>query len=117
RVQGLNAEDKEKVFAQAKEKTPVMKQSNAAQKALSDIIPAMEEQLEKAGEKGIFVEPFQKFTAECALYFQLLEASKVRTVLEADFLAVSKQEESRTLIADINNAVNAAQEVFVKLGG
>lgn len=115
RIEGLTAEDKKKIFKQAKDSMPSMDGDNAAKKALRDIIPAMNEKLEEAADLGVHVEPFQKFSAEMELYFNLVHASKNRSRLMQDVMSPSNADGN--MITDIVRSVEQAQRKFNDLGG
>lgn len=115
RIEGLSPEDKKKILKQAKDSLPSMDEDNAAKKALRDIIPAMNEKLEEAAELGVHVEPFQKFSAEMELYFNLVNASKNRSRLMQDVMSPSNADGN--MITDIVRSVEQAQKKFNDLGG
>lgn len=115
RIEGLSPADKKKILEQARNLLPVVKEDTAAKKALASIIPEMNEQLEKAQELGVYVEPFQKFSAEMELYFNLVHASKNRGKLMSDVLSPSNTDGN--VITDIVRSVELAQRKFYDLGG
>lgn len=115
RIEGLTAEEKKKILKQAKDTLPSMDSDNAAKKALRDIIPAMKEKLEEVAELGVHVEPFQKFSAEMELYFNLVHASKNRSRLMQDVMSPSNADGN--MITDIVRSVEQAQKKFYELGG
>lgn len=115
RIEGLKPEEKQKILQQAKANVPSMEDENAAKKALRSIIPYMNEQLEKAEQLGVHVEPFQKFSAEMELYFNLVHASKNRDRLMNEILSPSNADGDT--ITDIVHSVEQAQKKFFDLGG
>lgn len=115
RIEGLSAADKKKILEQARNALPTLKEDTAAKKALSAIIPEMNEKLEEAEALGVYVEPFQKFSAEMELYFNLVNASKNRSKLMSDVLSPSNADGN--MVTDIVRSVEQAQRKFYDLGG
>jgi hypothetical protein len=83
---------------------------------LSCVIPDMKWALSNAKGEGVYVEPFEKFTAECALYINLLQASQALAGVEGGLSNVRDTSRMERL-ADIKQSVERAQETFVELGG
>lgn len=115
RIEGLKPEEKKKILQQARDAMPSMNADTAAQKALRDIVPTMNEKLEEARDLGVHVEPFQKFAAEMDLYFNLVHASKNRNRLMDDVMSPSNADGNT--ITDIVRSVDRAQKTFFDLGG
>ncbi|MBI1216845.1 MAG: hypothetical protein GC185_13665 [Alphaproteobacteria bacterium] len=82
---------------------------------IDDLLPVMKDELEKTKALGVHVEPFQKFTAECELYANLLYASKNLEALEQSTLSANNV--STSLITQIRESVDRAQAKFTELGG
>jgi hypothetical protein len=79
------------------------------------LIGSMNEDLETAKSLGVHVEPFQKFSAECELYANLLNASKNLEAMEKSTLSANNV--NTGLITEIRESVEKAQRKFLQLGG
>ncbi len=80
-----------------------------------DILDEATEYLDQIEEKGVHIEPFKKFAAECEVYAYLLNASQKRLQLEQGF--VSANNNTTNLIVEIRKSVDMAREKFMELGG
>lgn len=116
RIEGLQPEEKADVLSRAEGLTPVRKNdAKPFPKIIDGLIPQMNSQLEAAKNLGVHVEPFQKFTAECELYANLLYASQNLAKLEKGFVSVNNSDSN--LITQIRESVDKAQRKFLDLGG
>lgn len=71
--------------------------------------------LDKAESKGVHVEPFRKFLAECEVYLHMLNASIRLPQLERSLMAASQADVS--LAIRIQESVSKAEVKFKQLGG
>ncbi len=116
RIEGLQPEEKKDVLSHADDLTTVRKNdAKPFPKIIDDLIPQMNAQLETAKSLGVHVEPFQKFSAECELYANLLYASQNLAKLERGFVSVNNSDAN--LITQIRDSVDRAQRKFLDLGG
>lgn len=115
KITGLKDAEKKTILSAARNQMPSMDSDDACDRALRYIIPSMKETLAEARELGVHVEPFQKFTSECELYMNLLNASQSLSRLERGFVSASNSDTS--LITTIRQSVDMAQKSFVELGG
>lgn len=115
KIAGLEPAEKKKILSTAKSQMPGMDSDDACDMALRYIIPEMKETLEEAKGLGVHVEPFAKFTAECELYMNLLNASQSLSRLEQGFVSASNS--NTDLITTIRQSVDKAQKSFAELGG
>jgi len=114
-ITGLTDAEKKKILSAARSQMPGMDSDDACEKALRYIVPEMKETLEEAKNLGVHVEPFAKFTAECELYMNLLNASQSLSTLERGFASATNS--GTDLITNIRQSVDKAQKTFAELGG
>ena len=116
KIEGLSPDEKADALKRAQGKMPSnINDANAFNKILENILPQMNQTLQSAKNAGVHVEPFQKFTAECELYTNLLFASQNLAKLERGFVSASNSDTS--LITQIRESVDKAQRKFIELGG
>jgi len=115
KIDGLTPAEKEEALRRAQKDVSGLNPDNAFRRILGDIIPEMNATLESAKRVGVHVEPFQKFTAECELYTNLLFASQNLAKLERGFVSANNSDTS--LITQIRESVDKAQRKFTELGG
>jgi hypothetical protein len=116
RIEGLQPDEKKDILARAQGLTSVQAgDSQAFPKILQSVVPAMNQSLEAAKALGVHTEPFQKFSAECELYANLLYASQNLKKLEAGFVNTSNSDTN--LLTEIRQSVDNAQKKFTELGG
>ena len=116
KIEGLSPDEKTEALRLAQQGVPGgTTEANAFRKILDGVIPQMNQTLDSAKAIGVHVEPFQKFTAECELYTNLLFASQNLAKLERGFVSANNSDTS--LITQIRESVDRAQRKFNDLGG
>jgi len=116
KIEGLTPDEKAAALKRSTQNLPSnVTEANVFDKILNNILPAMNATLQSAKNTGVLVEPFQKFTAECELYTNLLYASHNLAKLERGFVSASNSDTS--LITQIRESVDKAQRKFTDLGG
>lgn len=109
-VEGLDSETGKNVLAQVR-----AKHCKSYELIKRDLLPMAASRLDKAEEKGVHVEPFRKFLAECEVYVHMLNSSIKLPQLEKSFASPSQADAN--LITEIQRSMALAQEKFRELGG
>ncbi len=80
-----------------------------------DLLPTAAERLDEAEKKGVHVEPFRKFLAECEVYVHMLNSSIKLPMLEKSLMSASQADTN--LLTEIQRSMALAQQKFLSLGG
>lgn len=109
-IEGLEEDEKKAIFKMAERH-----KEGSYGHVINYLLPEAQELLEKARDKGVHTEPFEKFLGECEVYVHMLNASLRLPQMESRMYSASNTD--IRIITEIKDSILSAKKRFLQLGG